>query len=119
MGFWVFMLAMDLLVPGIMMLFGWVFLKHPPQDINSLYGYRTTRSMKNQESWDFAQKHCGSLWLRIGIAMFPLTVLAMLFFMGKDTNTVGTWGVIILFLQMIPMVGSIIPVEIALKRKFN
>jgi len=25
--------------------------KHPPKSINAIYGYRTARSMKNDETW--------------------------------------------------------------------
>ena len=36
---------------------GWIMMKFPPKDINSLYGYRTKNSMKNKERWAFAQKY--------------------------------------------------------------
>ena len=29
---------------------------YPPKEINSLYGYRTSSSMKSEERWDFAQR---------------------------------------------------------------
>ena len=35
---------------------GAVFWACPPRQINEFYGYRTTRSRKSQEAWDFAQK---------------------------------------------------------------
>jgi len=35
------------------------FQKNPPTEINPGYGYRTSRSMKNQMTWDFAQKYMG------------------------------------------------------------
>ena len=52
MAFWLFLTAMDLLIPAIMVGIGARFLKHPPKTINALYGYRTARSMKNQETWN-------------------------------------------------------------------
>ena len=58
MGFWLYCTAMCLLIPGIMLYFGWRFLNKPPQNINSIYGYRTSRSMKNQQTWDFAHQVC-------------------------------------------------------------
>jgi uncharacterized membrane protein len=36
---------------------GYILLKFPPKNINSLYGYRTSSSMENQEKWDFAQNY--------------------------------------------------------------
>ena len=38
---------------------------------------------------------------------------------GKGTETVGTVGGIITMIQMIPLVGAIIPTEIALKKNFD
>mgnify|MGYP007122587290 CR=1 FL=1 len=43
-GFWIFMLVMDFLLPLIMVVFGKLF-QHCPEEINSVFGYRTRRSM--------------------------------------------------------------------------
>ena len=40
----------------ILMVVGIVFWMYPPKKINEFYGYRTTRSRKSQEAWDFVQK---------------------------------------------------------------
>lgn len=40
----------------IFILAGLVTLIFPPKKINSLYGYRTPRSMKNIDNWQFAQR---------------------------------------------------------------
>ena len=50
MGYWVFMLMSDLLVPLVMIGFGALFMFRPPRTINSLYGYRTRLSMKNEDT---------------------------------------------------------------------
>ena len=34
----------------------WYYKKYPPKKINHFYGYRTKRTMANQEVWDFANK---------------------------------------------------------------
>lgn len=54
MGFWIFMLIMDLLIPFTMIGFGKMFLKKAPDQINYVFGYRTSMSMKNQDTWVFA-----------------------------------------------------------------
>ncbi|MGG5506167.1 MULTISPECIES: SdpI family protein [unclassified Myroides] len=38
-------------------------------------GYRTPRSMKNQENWDFAQKLSGRLMLSLGMLMLASNLL--------------------------------------------
>lgn len=79
--------------------------------INYIVGYRTRRSMKNQQTWDYAHRECGLLWRRWGSTMLVLTVIAMLLFMGEDTDHIGVVGSVITVLQMIPLFLSIVIVE--------
>ena len=50
MGFWIFMLVMNLLIPATMAGFGRAFLKKAPGKINYAFGYRTSMSMKNKDT---------------------------------------------------------------------
>ncbi|MFH6602884.1 SdpI family protein [Maribacter algicola] len=44
-------------VPGLLLLpLAWYYKEHPPKNINWLYGYRTKRSMANQEVWEYANR---------------------------------------------------------------
>lgn len=119
MGFWVFMLIMVLLVPLTMLIFGRMFLSKGPKDINGLFGYRTSMSMKNKDTWNFAHRHFGKLWFRCGLVLLPLSLIAFLFVLGKDTETVGNTGLIIMAVQFALMLGSIFLTEAALKKTFN
>jgi len=119
MGFWIFMVVMDLLIPLTMIGFGRYFLKSAPKEVNAIFGYRTTMSMKNRDTWEFAHRYCGKIWYYTGIIMLPLTVLSMLFVFGKSTDTIGWLGSVICFIQMIPLIGSIFPTEKALKKTFD
>ena len=119
MGFWVFCLAMDLLIPAVMLLLGRRFLTKPPRTINGTYGYRTRRSMKNQAAWDFAHRTCGRLWSRLGLVLLPLSALVMLPVLGADTGTVGLWCGTVVLVQTAVLLGSIFPVERALKKEFD
>ena len=115
MGFWFYMLAMDLLIPLVMVLFGRRFRRRPPKNINSFYGYRTAMSMKNQDTWRFAHAYCGRLWFRWGLILLPVTAAVMLPFWGKDIDTVGLAGGAVCLAQLIPLVGALIPTERALR----
>lgn len=119
MGFWIFMLICTLMMPAIMIIFGNVFVKHPPKTINGIYGYRTSMSTKNQETWDFAHNYCGRLWTKIGWITLFASILSMLFTFGKGENAVGFIGGILMSLQCVVLVGSIFPVEFALKKRFD
>ena len=119
MGFWIFMLVIDLLIPLTMIGFGRLFLKKTPKDINALFGYRTSMSMKNAETWEFAHKFCGRIWFVGGLIMLPLSVIPLLFVIGSDTTAVSCVGSVVVFVQMIPLIGAIFPTEAALKKNFD
>ena len=119
MGFWVFMLAMALLIPAVMIACGAVFRRHAPRRINALVGYRTAMSMKNEETWRFAHEHCGRIWLRVGLWMLPLSVLPMLLVWEKGEDAVGLTGSLVCLAQLMALIGSIFPTERALRREFD
>ena len=119
MGFWIFMLIMVLLIPLTMIFFGWLLFRKTLKEINYVYGYRTKRSMMNEETWRFANQYFGKVWYLCGLISAPLSVIAIAIVFGKEPGTMGTVGGIITMLQMIPLVGAIIPTEIALKKNFD
>ena len=98
----------------IFIITGWIMMKFPPKDINSLYGYRTKNSMKNKERWAFAQKYSAIEMTKLGGLLTLSGVMG--FFFNPTVNTAVVIGlgsmlmvVIILFLR----------VENAIKKKFD
>lgn len=118
-GFWIFMLLMDLLIPLMMIGIGRLFMKRPPKRINGIYGYRTKRSMKTQETWDFAHRYLGYLWFKIGLVLIPLSALPLIFVYGKDIELIGTVGAVVTLFEIVPMIVPIFPTERALKENFD
>lgn len=119
MGLWIFMLVIDLLIPAAFLGFGYMFRKSPPDKINLAFGYRSRRSMMNEETWAFAQRRMGELWFLLGKITLPLTVIPMLAVFGRGSGTVGTVAMVIEGIQMVLLIGSIFPVEAALKKQFD
>ena len=119
MVFSIFMLIMVLLIPLTMLFFGWLLFRRTPKEVNYVYGYRTKRSMMNEETWRFANQYFGKVWYLCGLISVPLSVIATALVFGKGTETVGMIGGIITMLQMIPLVGAIISTESALKKNFD
>ncbi len=119
MGFWVFMFCCDLLTPALMILSGRWMWKHPPKEVNSLVGYRTRRSMQNEDTWRFANEYAGKLFWKLGIWMLIPSVLLPLVTLGKDESTIADFGVVLLMIQCAIMVAAIFPTEWALKRTFD
>lgn len=119
MGFWIFMTASNLLIPALMILFGKIFTEHPPTSINSIYGYRSSMSKKNQETWDFAHAYCGKVWKKVGWIMLPFSIILMFPIMGKSIDIIGTVGAVIEIVECIVLLAAIYPVERALKKNFD
>ena len=101
------MFIMDLLIPIVMVLFGRPFLKKAPKEINYVFGYRTSRSMKNKDTWEFAHRYCGKIWLICGFALIPIVAGIMLCFIGADTKTVGYVGAALLVFPLLLIKMSI------------
>ena len=119
MVFWCMMLLFTLLIPATMTGFGQSFFKRSPRDINATFGYRTTMSMKNPETWKLAHRVCGRYWFICGLILLPLSVIPMLFVINRGTETIGMTGVIVVFAQLVPMLCVIIPTEHALRKNFD
>ena len=117
--FWIFMLLMDLLIPFLMIGFGRSFSKKAPDKINCLFGYRTQRSMKNRETWNFAHHYIGRLWFFGGLIFLPLSVIPLICVFGKEIDLIGTVGGIVIGPQLLLLIGTVFPTEHALKKNFD
>lgn len=118
MWFWWFMLICNVLVPLITIIAGWFMWKHTPKKINNVIGYRTNRSMKNEDTWKFAHHFCGKLWWIMGWIIFGMSVIVLIPFFNFTYDTIGIVVVICVAVQSVILVTSIIPTEIALKKTF-
>ena len=120
MGYKIFMLIMLLLIPAVMVGFGAYFMKRAPKKINYVFGYRTARSMKNEDTWKFAHKLIGKIWLVCGtLLLVGGVVFFFVFTSGKDENAASIASLVILGVQLLVLMCSIIPTECALKKNFD
>lgn len=132
MGLWFLYLGFALLTPGTMVFFGWLWKKRPPRDINCVYGYRTARSTKSPEAWAFAQFYAGKIWRLWGGVTLAFSALA--FSIGslaicgwsfsamdipKNVDLVAWLLLALAGMQLVILIGSIFPVERALKQCFD
>ena len=117
--YWSYMVLIDLLIPAILFFTGMVYRKHPPRAVNNLWGYRTNRSTKNQDTWEFANRYMGNIWYRWGMILLPLSVVPMLFVLGGDTGVIEIVTGVTCLSQLVPVGASIYLTEKALKEKFT
>ncbi len=119
MKFWWFMMFANCLTPFLMIVLGWLLWKHYPKEINSFIGYRTRRSMKNSKTWKFGNEFCGHLWYRIGQILLIPSIVALVPFINSDKETIGWISSVLVMIQMVILLGSLIPTELALKKRFT
>ena len=119
MWFWWFILICDLLVPTTMFVGGLVMTRRSPKSINSLLGYRTARSMKNMNTWQFAHRYCGSLWWKVGLASFVITILVHLPFRCSSEDAIGILSLVVMAFQIITLIVPIFFTEKALQKNFD
>ena len=68
---------------------GGVMLIFPPKKINGIYGYRTSKSMKNQVNWNFAQKYSAQRMIQFSTISTVLSLLLFLF------DASGNWATLV------------------------
>ena len=105
---------MPLLVGSIFIITGFIMYKFPPKKINSLYGYRTTNSMKTQERWDFSQKYSSVLMLYCGLFLVLISFLGLFFELSKVKEVL--MSMILIFLVIFAIIYK---TETAIKQKFK
>ena len=99
----------------ILILFGLslVYKIFPPKKINVLYGYRTKRSMKNQDTWDVANRFCANIWLLLfGIALISALIFSYVLKSPEMTRYVG-------YTSLAGLILSIPITEIHIRRIFD
>ncbi|ABS41441.1 SdpI family protein [Clostridium botulinum] len=119
MGFKIFIIVSNLIIPVIMLFFGVRFRKHGPKNINGIYGYRTSMSMKNKDTWEFAHQYCGRLWIKLGLIMLTISIIVSVLVFAYVDEAQGIIDAILVTIQTIVLIVSIFPVEKALKNNFD
>ena len=119
MTFWFFMLLSVLLIPCVMLYFGRMFQRQAPRTINRLFGYRTSRSMRSRDTWEFAHRYSGARLYKWGLMLLPLSVLGMLVVWGKSEEVMGVAGAVLCLVQILPFAIVFLQTEQALKARFD
>lgn len=74
-------------VNGLMFLISVIFYFFPPKKINSLYGYRTHRTMQNEDVWNFAN----TLFNKILLKYASISFVAALALAYLYPNLMTSW----------------------------
>lgn len=109
----------DLALPLIMLIAGFMLYKHPPKNIDSMVGYRSTRAKKNKDTWLFAHNYCGKLWIKFGMVLLIFTAAGLIQFTKIIEGSIENVSMIVLAIQIIILIGTVIRVEKELENNFD
>ncbi|PGL03916.1 hypothetical protein CN912_30670 [Bacillus cereus] len=75
--------------------------KRPPTDINPIFGYRTTRSMKNMKLWEAGNRYSSEIMTQNGVIIIILGSIISLFLNNPSTAILLLMGsMLLLFISM-------------------
>ena len=93
---------------------GIIMIIIPPKKINSLYGYRTSSSMKSQERWDFSQKYAAQVLVKFGAILTLSSILGLVYDFSENISTIMGLG-----FMLIAVIFLILKIEKAIKIRFG
>ena len=93
---------------------GIIIIIIPPKKINSLYGYRTSSSMKSQERWDFSQKYAAQELIKFGAILTLSSISGLVYDFSENISTIMGLGFI-----LIAVIFLILKIEKAIKIRFG
>ena len=98
-------------VNGLLFILSIIFYYFPPKKINSFYGYRTNKTMKSDEIWDFANTFFAKqLLVYSGISLVGALVLA---FLSKEIS----WQP--MAIMLLSLAVSVIKTEQEINKNFD
>lgn len=115
---YILLVLLSLTLPLILFFIGLIFYKHPPKEINSFCGYRTSSSMKNMETWNEANKYSSKLMMRFSLPMIFLTAFAV-FIAGRSYEAIAMVILLSVVLCVSLLIASIVMTEKHLKDMFD
>ncbi len=66
-------------ISGILLsMIGVITKKYPPKKINHFYGYRTRRSMANQQIWNYANRIAANMLIWLGLLLLGIGIVSYL-----------------------------------------
>lgn len=72
------LIAGQLACGPLMLFFSFIYLKYQPKEISTIYGYRTTRSMSNNDIWEFANKESAKYMIIASLATIIFQLLGII-----------------------------------------
>ena len=75
-----------LLIGPLLLVISLIFFCFPPKKINLIYGHRTSMSMKNQDTWNEANKRSSFMMLLVSALTCILQLIGIVFNINTDST---------------------------------
>ncbi len=91
------LIALNFIIPFVMVFVGYILKKHPVKDMTSGNGYNTPTSRKSQEHWDYAQSIAPNIFIGIGktLGLVEIVLCISLLLLNISTQTTVFAGVVV------------------------
>ena len=74
---WVTLFITNLLCPVFLIIYGSIYVKKTPKNINGSNGYKTARSKLSQETWEFANYFAARIARLVGWVLFVFSLVSI------------------------------------------
>tara|TARA_B110000467_G_scaffold150755_1_gene158501 strand:+ start:1491 stop:1832 length:342 start_codon:yes stop_codon:yes gene_type:complete len=72
------MIIAHLLTGPLMLVISYLYIKQPPKKVNALYGYRTSFSMKNEETWKEGNRYNAQFLFKLSLGICTVQIIGYL-----------------------------------------
>jgi len=107
----------SLAIPLTLIIIGLIFYNHAPKKINYIAGWRTKLAMRDQETWDFANRYGGKCFLYLGLSELIISLI-IFFLINTSQGIKDILTLFIILLQCLLFIPCILNVEGKIKKKF-
>ena len=114
---WILSFLSAQVIPVTVLAAGYYYKNRVPKTMKT--GYRTARSTRSRETWVFAHRMLGRLWRPLGWVLLTVSFFGMFAVLITNKDALEKATSVLAIAQTVVMVGSLIPVERALKQNFD
>ena len=114
---WILSFLSAQVIPVTILAAGYYYKNHVPKTMKS--GYRTRRSTLSRETWVYAHRMLGKLWRPLGWILLTVSFFGMFAVLVCNEPALKQASGVLDAIQAVAMLGSLIPVERALRQNFD
>lgn len=72
--------VINIILPLGIILYGYLYKNIAYKKISYFFGYKTARSQTSEETWEYANKRVGAMWMKLGGIYTLIVILILLLF---------------------------------------